>query len=95
MRMTSHRAPRDALQDLRSLTSTTEVLRRQECTTAVRHGELSLCFVYKFGQRFGVVAETIAKGLGRDTKRAVNACRTMNMFLDDFQCCEGVCGDAC
>ena len=62
---------------------------------AVRHGELSFCFVYKFRQRFGVVAEAIAKELGRDTKRAVNECRTNNMFLDDFQCCEGVCGDTC
>ena len=31
---------------------------------AVRHGELSFCFVYKFRQRFGVVADVIARGLG-------------------------------
>lgn len=42
---------------------------------AVRHGELSFCFVYKFRQRFGIVADAIARGLGRDTKEAVEECR--------------------
>ena len=62
---------------------------------AVRHGELSFCFVYKFRQRFGVVADAIAKGLGMDTKAAVAACREMNMFLDDFECCKAACGETC
>ena len=61
----------------------------------VRHGELSFCFVYKFRQRFGVVADAIAKGLGMDTKTAVASCREMNMFLDDFECCKGACGETC
>ena len=38
---------------------------------SVRHGELSFCFVYKFRQRFGVVADAICKGLGHDTAAAV------------------------
>ena len=62
---------------------------------AVRHGELSFCFVYKFRQRFGVVADAIARGLGRDTAEKVKACRNMNMFLDDFNCCKGACGETC
>ena len=62
---------------------------------AVRHGELSFCFVYKFRQRFGVVADVIARGLGRDTVEAVEECRKMNMFLDDFACCKGACGETC
>jgi len=62
---------------------------------AVRHGELSFCFVYKFRQRFAVVAAAIAKELGHDTADAIQACRDMNMFLDDFVCCQGACGDAC
>ena len=37
---------------------------------AVRHGDLSFCFVYKFRQRFGIVADAIAKGLGRETAAA-------------------------
>jgi len=61
----------------------------------VNHGELSFCFVYKFRQRFGIVANAICRGLGRDTRSAVEQCRTMNMFLDDFKCCEGACGEAC
>ena len=61
----------------------------------VRHGELSFCFVYKFRQRFGVVADAIAKGLGRETGAAVDAARDMNMYLDDFECCKAACGEAC
>ena len=62
---------------------------------AVRHGKLSFCFVYKFRQRFGIVAEAIARGLGLDTDDGVAACRDMNMFLDDFTCCKSACGEAC
>ena len=25
----------------------------------------------------------------------VEACRKMNMFLDDFECCKAACGEAC
>ena len=62
---------------------------------SVVHGELSFCFVYKFRQRFGIVANAICKGLGRDTTRAVEESRTQNMFLDDLKCCESTCGEAC
>jgi hypothetical protein len=61
----------------------------------VRHGELSFCFIYKFRQRFGVVADAICRGLGRDTKEAVEICRLQNMYLDDFKCCQTECGEAC
>ena len=62
---------------------------------SVRHGEHSFCFIYKFRQRFGVVANAICRGLGRDTKSAVEACRAMNMYLDDLKCCKATCGDTC
>ena len=62
---------------------------------SVRHGKLSFCFVYKFRQRFGVVADAICRGLGRDTAAAVEHARKMNMFLDDFSCCKSECGEAC
>lgn len=62
---------------------------------AVRHDELSFCFVYKFRQRFGIVAEAIARGLGFNTEGAIEECREMNMFLDDFSCCKGACGETC
>ena len=62
---------------------------------AVRHGELSFCFVYKFRQRFGIVADAIARGLGYETEEAVEICREQNMFMDDFECCKDTCGSAC
>lgn len=61
----------------------------------VSHGHLSFCFVYKFRQRFAVVANAICEGLGVDTKAAVIECRKNNMYLDDFSCCADTCGDTC
>ena len=58
---------------------------------SVSHGELSFCFVYKFRQRFGVVANAICRALGRDTVEAVAECRQTDMYLDDLACCEGAC----
>ena len=60
---------------------------------SVSHGQLSFCFVYKFRQRFGIVANAICRGLGRDTRAAVAECRKDNMYLDDFKCCEGACNN--
>ena len=40
-------------------------------------------------------ALAIARGLGHKTAAAVDKCREMNMFLDDFSCCKGACGEAC
>ena len=62
---------------------------------AVRHGELSFCFVYKYRQRFGVVADAIARGLGYDTADMVEKCRGQDMFLDDFSVCKAACGESC
>jgi putative flavoprotein involved in K+ transport len=62
----------------------------------VRHGEHSFCFVYKFRQRFGIVAHAICRGLGRrDADMAVDIARKMNMYLDDLKCCESTCGETC
>ena len=62
---------------------------------AVQHGKLSFCFVYKYRQRFGIVANAIAEGLGYDTKQIVEECRKMDMYLDDFSCCAAACGETC
>ena len=63
---------------------------------SVRHAQHSFCFVYKFRQRFGIVANAICRGLGRrDADTAVEVARKMNMFLDDLQCCETTCGETC
>lgn len=62
---------------------------------SVTHGQLSFCFVYKFRQRFAVVANAICQGLGMDTEEAVALCRQTNMYLDDFATCEELCGEDC
>ena len=62
---------------------------------SVSQGGLSFCFVYKFRQRFAIVANAICQRLGRDTTSAVAECRKMNMYLDDLKCCESTCGEAC
>jgi len=61
----------------------------------VVQGELSFCFVYKFRQRFGIVADAIFRGLGRDTKAAVQGLRQANMYMNDLSCCENTCGEVC
>ncbi|MEP5762402.1 MAG: NAD(P)-binding domain-containing protein [Litoreibacter sp.] len=50
------------------------------------HGHL-FCFIYKFRQRFAVVARTIAARMGVDTS-PLGAYYHNNMFLEDLTCCE-------
>ena len=61
----------------------------------VSHGDLSFCFIYKFRQRFAVVAAKICQGLGVDCQAAVAECRQNNMYLDNFSCCNDTCGEVC
>ena len=62
---------------------------------AVRHDDHSFCFVYKFRQRFGIVADAILRGLGYETSDVVKDLREKNMFLDDLSCCQAACGESC
>ena len=62
---------------------------------SVVQGDLSFCFIYKFRQRFGIVADAICRGLGRDTKAAVQSLRQANMYMGDLSCCENTCGEVC
>ena len=62
---------------------------------SVVQGDLSFCFVYKFRQRFGIVADAICRGLGRETKTAVAGLRQANMYMADLSCCENTCGEVC
>ena len=62
---------------------------------AVVQGDLSFCFVYKFRQRFGIVADAICRGLGRDTRESVQGLRQANMYMNDLSCCENTCGEVC
>ncbi|MEL7138390.1 MAG: NAD(P)/FAD-dependent oxidoreductase [Pseudomonadota bacterium] len=53
----------------------------------VSHSGFLFCFIYKFRQRFAVVARTIAGRMGADTG-ALQLYRENNMYLDDLACCE-------
>lgn len=57
---------------------------------SLRHDQHILCFVYKFRQRFAVVAHTIAERLVVDTS-PLDEYRRQGMFLDDLSCCGGGC----
>ncbi len=57
---------------------------------SVRHGNLIFCFIYKFRQRFAVVANAIAQRLGMDTT-PLESYRQDGMFLDDLSCCDNDC----
>lgn len=56
----------------------------------VRHGNLIFCFIYKFRQRFAVVANAIGTRLGIDTS-LLEEYRRHNMYLDDLSCCDEEC----
>lgn len=56
----------------------------------VRHENVIFCFVYKFRQRFAVIAHSLAERLGVDPT-PLDEYRSHGMFLDDLSCCEDEC----
>ncbi len=56
----------------------------------VRHDDLIFCFIYKFRQRFGVVANAIGTELGLDTS-PLEEYRSEGLYLDDLSCCGEEC----
>ena len=56
----------------------------------VRHEDLILCFIYKYRQRFGVVANAIGERLGMDTS-FLEQYREDGLYKDDL----GACGEEC
>ncbi len=56
----------------------------------VMHDQLMFCFIYKFRQRFAVIAHRIGTLLGYDVS-ALEAYRKEGMFLDDLSCCKENC----
>lgn len=58
----------------------------------VKHQEVIFCFIYKFRQRFAVVAKEILDRSGLEYDEAVfEKYRRNQMFLDDLTCCEVKC----
>ncbi|MEM1146005.1 MAG: NAD(P)/FAD-dependent oxidoreductase [Pseudomonadota bacterium] len=60
------------------------------CGPAVRHEGHIFCFIYKYRQRFAVVAKAIATSLGLPAE-GLEAYRSWGMFLDDLSCCGEEC----
>ncbi|PTM59000.1 NAD(P)/FAD-dependent oxidoreductase [Desmospora activa] len=62
------------------------------CGPRVKHGEVIFCFIYKFRQRFAVVAEEMLKRLKAPYDAAVfRDYRDNQMYLDDLSCCDDEC----
>jgi thioredoxin reductase len=57
---------------------------------AVRQEQHVFCFIYKFRQRFAVVAARLASHLGVDPG-PLEEYRRMGMYLDDLSCCGREC----
>ena len=60
------------------------------CGPAVRHEDHIFCFIYKYRQRFAVVAKAIATSMGLPAE-ALETYRQWGMYLDDLSCCGGDC----
>ncbi len=56
----------------------------------VRHDEHIFCFIYKFRQRFAVVAKAIAERLELPAEQ-LEMYRMWGMYLDDLSCCGEEC----
>ena len=61
------------------------------CGPAVRHGNENFCFIYKYRQRFAIIAQSIASSMGIETDEFVDAYRRWGMYLDDLSCCGQEC----
>ena len=60
------------------------------CGPSVRHENHVFCFIYKYRQRFAVVAKAIATSLGLPADY-LETYRNWGMYLDDLSCC----GESC
>ncbi len=60
------------------------------CGPAVRHNNHVFCFIFKFRQRFAVVAKAIATSLGLPAEE-LEEYRKWGMYLDDLSCCGQQC----
>jgi len=60
------------------------------CGPAVRHDNHVFCFIYKYRQRFAVVAKAIATSLGLPAEE-LETYRLWGMYLDDLSCCGEEC----
>lgn len=61
----------------------------------VFHSKALFCFIYKFRQRFPIIAESITKKLGLNKKKRVQTVikdyKNKNFYLKDLSCCNDEC----
>ena len=60
------------------------------CGPTVRHDDHVFCFIFKYRQRFAVVAKAIATSLGLPAEE-LEEYREWGMYLDDLACCGVEC----
>ena len=60
------------------------------CGPAVRHDNHVFCFIYKYRQRFAVVAKAVATALMLPAQ-GLELYRSWGMYLDDLSCCGQEC----
>jgi len=58
---------------------------------SVRHDGHIFCFIFKYRQRFAIVAKAIAESLDLETEDFVEAYKSWGMYLDDLSCCGQEC----
>ncbi|DAC40776.1 MAG TPA: monooxygenase, partial [Candidatus Poseidoniales archaeon] len=58
---------------------------------SVRHDGHVFCFIYKYRQRFAIVAQAIASSMDIETDDFVDAYKSWGMYLDDLSCCGQEC----
>lgn len=58
---------------------------------SVRHDNHIFCFIYKYRQRFAIVAQAIASSMDLPTDEFVTAYKGWGMYLDDLSCCGQEC----
>lgn len=56
----------------------------------VRQKNVIFCFIYKFRQRFPVIAKEIGKRLGVEND-TLDSYKRANMYMDDLSCCDEEC----
>ena len=61
------------------------------CGPSVRHDHHDFCFVYKYRQRFAIVAQAIASSLDIPTEKFIETYKGWGMYLDDLSCCGQEC----
>ena len=61
------------------------------CGPSVRHDGHIFCFIFKYRQRFAIVAQAIASSMGLPTDDFIEAYKSWGMYLDDLSCCGQEC----